>query len=52
MAPMIADRGFEVLKDAGGIGGNVRSSFGVDEPSTVRGCSNGLMHSRRANDFF
>jgi len=36
MAPMIADRGFEVLKDAGGIGGNIRSSFGVDEPSTVR----------------
>jgi lipoteichoic acid synthase len=36
MAPMIVDRGFEVLKDAGGIGGNVRSSFGVDEPSTVR----------------
>ena len=52
MAPMIADRGFEVLKDAGRIGGNVRSSFGVDEPSTVRRCSNGLMHSRRANHFF
>ena len=33
---MIADRGFDVLKDAGGISGNVRSSFGVDEPSTVR----------------
>ena len=36
MAPVIADRGFEVLKDAGSIGGNVHSSFGVDEPSTVR----------------
>jgi hypothetical protein len=36
MAPMIAGRGFEVLRDAGGIGGNVRSSFGVDEPSTVQ----------------
>lgn len=35
MAPMIADRGFHVMKDAGAIGGNVRSSFGVDEPSTV-----------------
>ena len=33
---MIADRGFEVLRDAGSIGGKVRSSFGVDEPSTVR----------------
>ncbi len=36
MAPMIAGRGFELVKDAGGIGGNVRSSFGVDEPSTIR----------------
>jgi len=35
MAPMIANRGFEMLKDAGSIGGIVRSSFGVDEPSTV-----------------
>jgi lipoteichoic acid synthase len=36
MAPMIEGRGFDVLKDAGAIGGNVSSSFGVDEPSTVR----------------
>lgn len=36
MAPMIENRGFEVLKDAGAIGGHVSSSFGVDEPSTVR----------------
>ena len=36
MTPMIEGRGFDVLKDAGAIGGNVSSSFGVDEPSTVR----------------
>lgn len=36
MAPMVEGRGFEVLEDAGAIGGHVRSSFGVDEPSTVR----------------
>ena len=36
MAPMIEGRGFDVLEDAGAIGGNVRSSFGVDEPSAVR----------------
>ena len=36
MAPMIDGRGFDVREDAGAIGGHVRSSFGVDEPSTVR----------------
>jgi len=36
MAPMIAHRGFDVLEDAGHIGGEASSSFGVDEPSTVQ----------------
>jgi hypothetical protein len=36
MAPMIERRGFDVLEDAGTIGGKLSSSFGVDEPSTVR----------------
>ncbi len=36
MQAVIANRGFEVLEDAGAIGGNHESSFGVDEPSTVR----------------
>src|SRR5262249_45095581 len=36
MQAVIAKRGFEVLEDAGAIGGNYESSFGVDEPSTVR----------------
>ena len=35
MQELIADKGFDVLEDAGAIGGNEHSSFGVDEPSTV-----------------
>ena len=33
---VVRDRGFEVLADAGDIGGNHESSFGVDDASTVR----------------
>lgn len=36
MQAMIEGRGFGRLEDAGHIGGIVNSSFGVDEPSTVR----------------
>jgi glucan phosphoethanolaminetransferase (alkaline phosphatase superfamily) len=36
MRSIIDHRGFEVLEDAGHIGGNHNSSFGVDEPSTVQ----------------
>lgn len=36
MRDIIENRGFEVLEDAGHIGGNHESSFGVDEPSAVR----------------
>ena len=35
MEAIIRNRGFEKLADAGDIGGNHNSSFGVDEPSTV-----------------
>jgi hypothetical protein len=35
MDAIIARQGFHVREDAGAIGGNVHSSFGVDEPSTV-----------------
>jgi hypothetical protein len=35
MQAVIANRGYDTLEDAGDIGGNRRSSFGVDEPSTV-----------------
>jgi len=36
MKAVVENRGFEVLEDAGAIGGHHESSFGVDEPSTVR----------------
>ena len=36
MRAMIDRRGFDLLEDAGAIGGNVESSFGVDDASTVR----------------
>jgi arylsulfatase A-like enzyme len=36
MEAVIENRGYEVLEDAGAISGNHKSSFGVDEPSTVR----------------
>lgn len=36
MDAIVENRGYEVLEDAGAIGGNRESSFGVDEPSTVR----------------
>ena len=35
MEAIIRNRGFDVLEDAGAIGGRVNSSFGVDEASTV-----------------
>jgi hypothetical protein len=35
MEAVIRDRGFDLLEDAGAIGGRVHSSFGVDEASTV-----------------
>jgi len=35
MEAVIRNRGFETLEDAGAIGGNVNSSFGVDEPAAV-----------------
>ena len=36
MEAVIQNRGFDTLEDAGAIGGNVHSSFGVDEPATVQ----------------
>ena len=36
MEGIVANRGYDVLEDAGAIGGNSESSFGVDEPSTVQ----------------
>lgn len=36
MDAVVENRGYDVLEDAGAIGGHRESSFGVDEPSTVR----------------
>jgi arylsulfatase A-like enzyme len=36
MDSMLKNRGFATLEDAGDIGGDYDSSFGIDEPSTVR----------------
>jgi lipoteichoic acid synthase len=36
MASIVGGRGFGLLEDAGAIGGQVNSSFGVDDASTVR----------------
>ncbi len=36
MNAVIRNRGFDTLADAGDIGGNHNSSFGVDEPATVQ----------------
>jgi arylsulfatase A-like enzyme len=35
MHAIVQNRGFDILEDAGAIGGNVESSFGVDEPAAV-----------------
>ena len=52
MEPMIADRGFDVLEDAGAIGGNVQSSFGVDEPATVERMLEWIDSLREGERFF
>jgi glucan phosphoethanolaminetransferase (alkaline phosphatase superfamily) len=36
MSDVLARQGFDTLEDAGVVGGNLKSSFGVDEPSVVR----------------
>jgi len=36
MYAVVADRGYDVLEDAGAIGGDRQSSFGVDDNATVR----------------
>ena len=36
MDALIQRKGFDALEDAGAIGGNIHSSFGVDEPATVQ----------------
>jgi len=52
MKAVIENRGFEVLEDAGAIGGNHESSFGVDEPSTIRRALAWIDSLQRGERFF
>jgi glucan phosphoethanolaminetransferase (alkaline phosphatase superfamily) len=52
MEAMIEQRGFEVLEDAGAIGGQVNSSFGVDDASTVRRALDWIASLKKGERFF
>jgi Sulfatase len=52
MRSVIDHRGFEVLEDAGAIGGRVDSSFGVDEASTVERTLGWIDSLRKGERFF
>ncbi|MCI0336487.1 MAG: sulfatase [Acidobacteria bacterium] len=52
MESIVANRGFRVLEDAGAISGHHESSFGVDEPSTVRRILSWIDSLPRGEHFF
>jgi len=52
MAAIVGDRGFERLEDAGAIGGQVNSSFGVDDASTVQRALHWIASLRKDECFF
>lgn len=52
MATMIDRRGFELLEDAGAIGGQVNSSFGVDDASTVQRALHWIRSLEKEERFF
>src|SRR4030095_2845958 len=52
MEAVVADRGYDALEDAGAIGGERESSFGVDEPSTVRRLLGWIDSLPRGEQFF
>jgi phosphoglycerol transferase MdoB-like AlkP superfamily enzyme len=52
MKSVIEHRGFDVLEDAGSIGGNVRSSFGVDDSATVRRALEWIDGGKEQEPFF
>jgi arylsulfatase A-like enzyme len=52
MEEMVQHRGFETLADAGAISGNSYSSFGVDEPATVKHLLGWLDSLPRGEKFF
>jgi phosphoglycerol transferase MdoB-like AlkP superfamily enzyme len=52
MESVIRNRGFQTLEDAGAIGGNVNSSFGVDEPAAVERIFNWIDALPQGQPFF
>jgi arylsulfatase A-like enzyme len=52
MEALIAAHGFHTREDAGAIGGNVESSFGVDEPATVARMLEWIDQQDHARPFF
>ena len=52
MPAIIEKRGFEVLEDAGAIGGNIHSSFGVDDSSTVKRLLSWIDSLKQGERFF
>ena len=52
MPAIIEKRGFEVLEDAGTIGGNIHSSFGVDDSSTVKRLLSWIDSLKQGQRFF
>jgi arylsulfatase A-like enzyme len=52
MEAVIRNRGFTTLEDAGTIGGNVNSSFGVDEPAAVERILSWIDSGPAAQPFF
>ncbi len=52
MSSMIEHRGFDLLEDAGAIGGQVNSSFGVDDASTVQRALQWIGSLKRDERFF
>jgi phosphoglycerol transferase MdoB-like AlkP superfamily enzyme len=52
MEAVIRRRGFDTLEDAGAIGGNVNSSFGVDEPAAVERILSWIDAGERGRPFF
>ena len=52
MNALISHQGFETLEDAGAIGGQRESSFGVDEPSTVARVLSWIDGRDRSRPFF
>jgi len=52
MPAIIERRGFDLLEDAGAIGGQVNSSFGVDDASTVRRALQWIESLEKGERFF